>query len=160
VICSLSPFFQASLLTRYTFVKNIKEYLEMKHKSEFVSLLKIYLVPLIGLLLITLFYAGCNEDESTSPPPPPSNPNAVSIVSNTFNPANRSVQAGTTITWTNNDNVAHTVTSGTPQNPTSNIFDSGSIPPGGTFQHTFSQAGSFAYYCTLHPTMTAQITVQ
>jgi len=132
----------------------------MKHKSEFVSLLKIYLVPLIGLLLITLFYAGCNEDESTSPPPPPSNPNAVSIVSNIFNPANRSVQAGTTITWTNNDTVPHTVTSGTPQNPTPNIFDSGSIPPRGTFQHTFSQAGSFAYYCTLHPTMTAQITVQ
>jgi len=132
----------------------------MKHKSEFVSLLKIYLVPLIGLLLITLFYAGCNEDESTSPPPPPSNPNAVSIVSNIFNPANRSVQAGTTITWTNNDTVPHTVTSGTPQNPTPNIFDSGSIPPGGTFQHTFSQAGSFRYYCTLHPTMNAQITVQ
>lgn len=131
----------------------------MKFRAEFISLLKIYIIPLAGLLLITLFYTGCSEDETTNTPPP-SDQNAVSIINLTFNPANRTVSAGTTITWTNNDNVSHTVTSGTPQNPTPNLFDSGSIPPGGTFQHTFSQAGTFAYYCTIHPNMTAQITVQ
>ena len=131
----------------------------MKFKLAFISILKIYLIPITGLLLITLFYAGCNEEESTNLPPP-SDPTAVSIQNSTFNPGNRNVSAGTTITWTNNDNIDHTVTSGTPQNPTPGVFDSGIIPPGGTFEFTFQQAATFDYFCTIHPNMTAQITVE
>jgi plastocyanin len=70
-----------------------------------------------------------------------------------FNPVTITVAAGTTITWTNKDNVAHTVTS------TTGIFDSGSFGTNGTYVHTFSTAGNFPYYCTIHPYMTGTVIV-
>ncbi len=132
----------------------------MKLRVALLSLLKIYLIPLIGLLVITFFYAGCNEeDNSYNTPPPSSNPNTVSILYSSFNPGNKTVSVGTKVTWTNNDNIAHTVTSGTPGNP-SGLFNSGNIAPGGTFEFTFSQAGEFNYFCNIHQSMTAKVTVQ
>ena len=65
-----------------------------------------------------------------------------------------SVKVGTTVKWTNNDNVSHDVTS---QN---NLFFSGNLDPGATYTHTFQSAGSFPYYCTIHPLMVGTITVQ
>jgi plastocyanin len=61
---------------------------------------------------------------------------------------------GTTVKWTNNDNVAHDVTS---QN---NLFFSGNMDPGATFSRTFQTTGSFPYYCTIHSRMTGTVTVQ
>ncbi len=131
---------------------------KMNLRSALISILKIYIVPLIGLILITFSLTGCSEEESTNTPPP-ANTNAVSIINFAFNPSNRTISAGTTITWTNNDNVAHTVTSGTPGSP-DGIFDSGSMAPGESFQFTFTQAGNFNYFCSIHTAMTAQVTVQ
>ena len=77
-----------------------------------------------------------------------------------FVPESITVSVGTTIRWTNKDNVDHTVTSGTPGNPTGR-FDSGNLGAGETFSFTFDTAGIFEYYCKLHPTqMTATVTVQ
>ncbi len=128
----------------------------MKVKENLIAALKIYLIPLTGLLLVTLLYAGCKEEESTAPP---TDPNAVSIQSSSFNPGNRTVTAGTNVKWTNNDNITHTVTSGSPGNQTA-VFDSGNIAPGGTFEFTFPQAGTFNYFCKIHTSMTATVTVQ
>ena len=63
------------------------------------------------------------------------------------------ITANTTITWMNKDGVAHTVTSNT------GIFDSGTINTNGIYSHLFSTAGSYPYHCSLHPSMTANITV-
>jgi plastocyanin len=79
--------------------------------------------------------------------------NEVWIKGSAFDPATITVAAGTTITWTNKDGVAHTVTSN------SGLFDSNSISPNGTYSHLFSTAGSFPYHCTIHPTMTATVVV-
>ena len=76
-----------------------------------------------------------------------------------FTPANRAISIGTTLTWKNQDNFAHTVTSGTPGNP-SGLFDSGNLGSGGSFSYTFNSAGSFKYFCSIHPSMTGTITVQ
>jgi plastocyanin len=70
-----------------------------------------------------------------------------------FNPKLISVTAGTTITWTNKDAIAHTVTSSTA------LFNSGSIGANATFSFKFATAGSFSYYCAIHPSMTASVTV-
>jgi plastocyanin len=70
-----------------------------------------------------------------------------------FNPASVSVTAGTTITWTNKDAIGHTVTSDT------GLFDSGTVAASGTYQYTFSTAGTFSYHCKIHPGMTASVTV-
>jgi len=54
------------------------------------------------------------------------------------------IKPGTHVTWTNNDSVAHTVTSD------SGAFDSKFIMPGKSWSHTFDQPGKYTYYCTLH----------
>jgi plastocyanin len=79
--------------------------------------------------------------------------NQVFIQGMAFNPASITVTAGTTITWTNKDVIAHTVTSD------SNVFDSGSVKSGGTFSFTFSTAGTYSYHCTIHPSMVASVIV-
>lgn len=77
---------------------------------------------------------------------------SVSVSNFTFAPATLTVVPNTTVTFNNNDSVAHTVT-GTG-------FDSGSIASGGSYQHTFTQAGTYNYHCTIHPSMQGTIIVQ
>lgn len=70
------------------------------------------------------------------------------------------VATGTPVTWTNDDSTLHTVTSGSPEGGTSGTeFDSSYLAAGKTFQHTFSSAGTFDYYCTLHPFMVGKVIV-
>lgn len=78
----------------------------------------------------------------------------VSIENFSFAPNASTVPAGTTVTWTNNDTVPHTVTS------TDNAFNSGNINPGETFSFTFADAGTFTYVCSYHPNMTGSVVVQ
>ncbi len=65
-----------------------------------------------------------------------------------FDPVSFTVKAGTTVTWVNKDGAAHTVTSSD-----SKLFDSGNVDAGGTYKFTFTQPGTYQYYCTLHPWM-------
>jgi plastocyanin len=64
------------------------------------------------------------------------------------------IAAGTTVTWTNNDDVPHTVTSDT------NIFKSKALDTDERFSYTFTKPGTYAYFCTVHPRMTAKVVVQ
>ena len=80
--------------------------------------------------------------------------NTISIKNMNFEPANLEVSKGTTITWTNNDSVAHTVTSDNGK------FESGQLAAGKTFEFTFNEVGSFSYHCSNHPTMKATIAVK
>ena len=74
------------------------------------------------------------------------------------------VTAGTTVTWTNNDDFAHTVTSGSPNQPDGG-FDVALGEPnahesqGTTGEVTFDTAGTFAYFCDLHPSMVGEVVV-
>jgi len=66
---------------------------------------------------------------------------------------------GTTITWTNDDSAAHTVTSG--QDATSDgVFDSSLFLAGKTFSHTFDEPGKYEYFCAVHLWMKGQVTVE
>lgn len=79
--------------------------------------------------------------------------NEVFIQGMAFNPATITVTAGTTITWTNKDAIAHTVTSST------NVFSSGNMNTDATFSYTFTNAGTYSYYCAIHPSMVAKVVV-
>jgi plastocyanin len=68
-------------------------------------------------------------------------------VNGAFQPQAITVTAGETVTWTNPDSVAHTVTSGTADALT-NLFDSGSIAAGRSFSFTFTDPGTYQYYST------------
>jgi len=69
-----------------------------------------------------------------------------------FDPPTLTISKGTTVVWRNADSTLHTVTSGSAGgNESGTLFDSSYLTGGKTFQWTFSNAGTFDYYCTLHP---------
>ncbi|HKC79414.1 MAG TPA: plastocyanin/azurin family copper-binding protein [Nitrosopumilaceae archaeon] len=86
-----------------------------------------------------------------------------SCTTDCYQPGNVSVDVGGTVTWTNTDAQLHTVSSGNgpDDNTTGSVFDTGfsTFKPGTTFSHTFTDVGTFNYYCQLHPWMTGVVTV-
>jgi plastocyanin len=80
---------------------------------------------------------------------------SVMVMNYSFMPASITVSAGTKVTWTNDDTVAHTVTSsgGGPLN-------SPSIAPNSSWSYTFATPGTYRYFCAIHPNMTGTVTVQ
>lgn len=72
-----------------------------------------------------------------------------------FAPAALVVKAGTTVTWTNQDADAHTVTS----QGTGGPLQSAALATGQSYSYTFTTPGNYAYLCTIHPFMTATVTV-
>lgn len=75
-----------------------------------------------------------------------------------FIPSTVSISVGETITWSNNDSAAHTVTSGTPGAP-DGVFDSSLFMADTEFSHTFDEAGEYDYFCLVHPWMTGKVQV-
>lgn len=80
--------------------------------------------------------------------------NEVKIEDFAFSPATIKVKKGTTVTWTNNDSVAHTVT-GDNGGP-----DSEPIAQGSTYSYTFNETGTFDYHCKPHPSMVGKVIVE
>ena len=90
---------------------------------------------------------------------------SVSIVGikgdNSYDPNPIEIKTGDTITWTNEDNEAHTVTSGSDEGPSiGQDFDSGMIGGDDSYSNTFDKAGTYDYFCTIHPSMVGQIEVK
>lgn len=71
----------------------------------------------------------------------------------TFQPAELSIKAGTTVTWTNRDDIPHTVVS-------AGKFRSKTLDTDDKFSFTFTGAGDYKYFCSLHPHMTGMIKVE
>ena len=84
---------------------------------------------------------------------PAATESGVQIVYRAYQPSQLTVVAGQTVTWRNSGLGPHTVTSDTGQ------FDSGALQTGGTFSYTFSAPGTYAYSCTIHPTMHGKVVV-
>jgi plastocyanin len=78
----------------------------------------------------------------------------VKIGNFTFNPQQITVKAGTTVVWTNHDDIPHTVTSKT------GAFKSNALDTDDKFSFTFATPGSYEYFCSLHPHMTGSIVVE
>ena len=145
--------------------------------------MKRWLALLLACLAVGLVVAGCGDDEeegggdaqNTEQPAEegsagggggadedaPADEDAgggsaeVSMEGIKFNPAQVTVKAGDTVTWTNNDSVGHDVTgdsfkSGAP----------GGLANGDTFEFTFDKTGTFDYVCTVHPGMEGTVTVE
>jgi plastocyanin len=85
--------------------------------------------------------------------PTPAEPDQVLIEGFAFDPGTITVTPGTTVTWTNQDPTEHTVTA------KDGSFTSEPLPSGKGYRVTFDQAGTFAYTCAIHPTMTGTIEV-
>nr|WP_320160555.1 cupredoxin family copper-binding protein [uncultured Methanoregula sp.] len=117
------------------------------------------------MLILACLFAGCTSYSSTPgpattmavTPAPATGANTIAIKNFAFSPATLTVKAGTTVTWTNADGTSHTVVSdaGAPS-----AFTSPSIANGASFPFTFTQAGTYPYHCSIHPSMTGTIIVQ
>jgi plastocyanin len=79
---------------------------------------------------------------------------SVKIDNFTFTPQRVTVKAGSTVTWTNEDDIPHTVTSST------KAFRSKALDTDDKFSFTFTTAGVYEYFCSLHPHMTGTIVVE
>jgi plastocyanin len=116
------------------------------------------LVALTLLAVVVTIAAGCGGGTSSSGGGGSSSTggqgggNAVTIDNLAFSPATLNLKTGQQVTWTNKQDIAHTVTAN------GGAFDH-QMPPGATFSFTFDKAGSFPYHCTIHPSMTATIQV-
>ena len=84
----------------------------------------------------------------------PAAPAAVTIGNFTFNSPALTVKPGTTVTWTNGDDIPHTIVS------KDGVFKSKVLDTGDRFSFTFAKPGQFGYFCSLHPHMTGTIVVK
>jgi len=80
--------------------------------------------------------------------------NAVTIDNFSFTPMELDVAAGTEVTWTNKDDVPHTVVS------VDGKFKSRALDTDQTFSFTFKDPGTYDYFCSVHPRMTGKIVVK
>ena len=112
----------------------------------------VFITAAIFIVLLNWFCSKAKSTTGGSNPPPSGN--SISIVGMAFAPSTLTVKAGTTVTWKNNDGVAHTVTS---DDGTS--FDSGTMASGASFSFTANIPGTFAYHCTIHSGMKATLVV-
>lgn len=79
---------------------------------------------------------------------------AVKIDNFVFGPQTITVPVGTTVTWTNGDDIPHTSVS------TEGVFKSKVLDTDEKFSYTFTEAGTYPYYCTIHPKMIGKVVVR
>jgi len=87
---------------------------------------------------------------------PVAGPDQVLIDNFAFGPATLTVARGTTVTWINKDNDAHTVTAA----GNKPMFKSPPLDTGDTFSFAFKYPGTYTYFCSIHPSMTGTIVVR
>lgn len=80
--------------------------------------------------------------------------NKINIANMAFATSTTTVAKGTTVTWTNQDDMVHTVSAD------DNSFTSGNLNKGDSYSHTFNAVGTVAYHCKIHPGMTANVVVK
>jgi plastocyanin len=104
------------------------------------------------LIAMLLLFAGSTSVRANDQPSAANV--AVKIDNFVFGPQAITVPVGTTVTWTNSDDIPHTAVS------TDGVFKSKVMDTDEKFSYTFTKAGTYPYYCTIHPKMTGKVVVQ
>lgn len=120
---------------------------------------KIRATPILLLTCLFIALLSCSKSSPTPsftpyPVVPPASANEVFIQNMAFSPSSITVNAGTTVKWTNKDNMLHSVTSNT------SVFDSGDMNLNSIYSYTFTTVGTYSYHCKFHPEMTGIVTVK
>ncbi|MDB5283008.1 MAG: Cupredoxin-like protein [Bacteroidota bacterium] len=113
-------------------------------KTKLFSLKELGVVTLIFVFAFAVH--GCKKDSPGA--------NQVFMQNTAFNPSTITVSKNATVTWSNKDGMAHTVTSD------AGAFSSGNIAAGGSFSFQFTTTGTYQYHCTIHSGMTGTVIVQ
>ncbi len=113
---------------------------------------KIISVTALSALAVLLLLAGIPRASANDQPS--SATTDVKIDNFSFGPQTVTIPVGTTVTWTNHDDIPHTVVS------TDGVFKSKVQDSDEKFSYTFTKAGIYPYYCSVHPKMTGTVVVQ
>ena len=107
-------------------------------------------------LAVPLYQGLAQEQAGGAAAPAAASATSIEMMSYQFTPATTTIAVGDTVTWTNHDTAPHNVvvTDGPEK------FTSPTLQTGGTYSHTFTQAGTYSYYCSIHPDMKATLTVE
>lgn len=119
----------------------------------------------VFMLTMACIIAGCSSNssnQSTAKSPTAtqtlqSDMNGITIEKFAFNPPTLTVKPGTTVIWTNRDGVDHTIVS---DPGSAGQFKSEKLANGASYSFSFTQPGTFTYYCSIHPSMKGTIIVQ
>lgn len=106
----------------------------------------------IFLILMLVLITGCSTSSSQVNPPIKSVDNQITIKDFKFTPETLNVKLGSAVTWVNEDSMNHIIKS--------DSFESNNLATGQSYSYTFDTAGSYEYYCSLHPSMKGNIIVE
>jgi plastocyanin len=111
----------------------------------------------LGIAALVIGFAMVRSSPKTHAATPETKPAtgvAVKIDNFTFAPGSVSVPVGTTVQWTNHDDIPHTVVSD------DKTFKSKVLDTDEEFTYTFTKPGTYSYFCSVHPKMTGKVVVQ
>src|SRR5579864_5598788 len=109
----------------------------------------------LGMAVLLLASVAMTKSSALFAVTPPDAPQVeVKIDNFSFTPATITVSVGTTVRWVNHDDIPHTVVS------KDNSFKSKALDTDESFTYTFTKAGAYDYFCSIHPKMTGKVVVQ
>ena len=114
----------------------------------------------VTVIMLNIPPAFAEPTANVSAPEGTSAPGCEVTADKCFIPYEVTVDVGGEVTWSNDDSAAHTVTSGTAADGTDGVFDSGLFMAGTTFSHKFEEAGTYNYFCMVHPWMEGIVIVK
>ena len=110
-------------------------------------------IVLLGTIAWTTSLVGRDPAKVVAAKPVASKTIAVKIVNFAFEPASLTVAKGTTVEWTNGDDIPHTIVEKKVR------FKSPALDTDDRYRHTFNEPGTFSYFCSIHPHMVGEIHV-
>jgi len=130
----------------------------MSNKKLYIGLASLIVIVavVVGVVVSQTGKKPSNDMSGMNMSNSPAMANQVTIQNYMFSPASITVKAGTTVTWTNKDAVAHTVTADTNSTDAPSSMD---IDQGKSYSFTFKKAGTYTYHCAPHPYMHGTVTV-
>ena len=113
----------------------------------------VWIAGLLATVLVATLLLSVSSPGSSAKIPQPTTAE-VKVDNFSFGPATLTVPVGTTVTWTNRDDIPHTIVS------TDKVFKSKVLDTDEKFSFTFAKAGTYPYFCSIHPKMTGSVVVQ
>ena len=105
-------------------------------------------IPMTVALVILLMPTHAKSEEAKS------QSTEIKVDNFTFGPATLTVPVNSTVTWVNKDDIPHVIASN------DGLFKSKALDTDDKFSYTFTKAGTYAYYCTIHPKMQGKVVVE
>jgi plastocyanin len=133
--------------THSSLVTNSQGEMQIMKKKLFLSGLVVALPLALAAILILRPTQAKSEDTKASPM-------EVNVDNFTFGPDTLTVPANSKVTWVNKDDAPHVITSN------DGLFKSRALDTDDTYSYTFTKAGTYSYYCSIHPKMVGKVVVQ